>query len=120
MDTARQPLRLDLLPGAPGPEPAPYAAPARRTDLAGLAPAWIGVGTLDLFHDEDVDYAERLAAAGVPVDLVVVDGMWHAADMVVDSPTMAQFRSSMTDALRHGTDSRTDPRGVSAATDVTG
>jgi acetyl esterase/lipase len=33
-----------------------YAAPARATDLRGLPPTWIGVGTHDLFHDEDVDY----------------------------------------------------------------
>ena len=37
-----------------------YAAPARRADLTGLPPAWVGVGELDLFYDEDVDYAERL------------------------------------------------------------
>ena len=42
-----------------------YAAPARREDLSGLAPAWIGVGDLDLFYDESVDYADRLRAAGV-------------------------------------------------------
>ena len=41
-----------------------YAAPARRTDLSGLPPAWIGVGDLDVFYDEDVDYAEKLKAAG--------------------------------------------------------
>ena len=37
----------------------------RSEDLAGLPPAWIGVGTLDLFHDEDLAYAEGLRAAGV-------------------------------------------------------
>jgi hypothetical protein len=40
----------------------PYAAPARRDDLSGLPPTWIGVGTADLFHDECVDYANRLRA----------------------------------------------------------
>jgi acetyl esterase/lipase len=38
----------------------PLAAPARYDDLSGLPPAWIGVGTNDLFHDEDVTYARRL------------------------------------------------------------
>ncbi|WP_219993277.1 alpha/beta hydrolase [Cryobacterium arcticum] len=56
-----------------------YAAPARRTDLSGLPPAWIGVGTLDLFHAEDVDYAERLRQAGTSVDLVVVEGAFHGS-----------------------------------------
>jgi len=38
----------------------PYAAPARRESLSGLPSSWIGVGTFDLFHDEDVSYAKRL------------------------------------------------------------
>ncbi len=57
-----------------------YAAPARRDDLSGLAPAWIGVGELDLYWAEDVAYAEKLRACRVPTDLVVVPGMYHAAD----------------------------------------
>jgi acetyl esterase/lipase len=56
--------------------------PGRRDDLAGLPPAFVGVGTLDLFLDEDIAYAGRLAAAGVPVDLAVVPGAFHAFDGV--------------------------------------
>jgi acetyl esterase/lipase len=58
----------------------PLAAPARSTDLAGLAPAWVGVGTLDLFHDEDVAYAHRLREAGVDCALDVVPGAYHGFD----------------------------------------
>ena len=43
-----------------------YAAPARVDDVAGLPPAWIGVGALDVFRDEDITYASRLLAAGHP------------------------------------------------------
>ena len=50
------------------------AVPARHEDLSGLPPAWIGVGTNDLFHDEDLAYAERLTAAGVPCQVEVVPG----------------------------------------------
>ena len=57
-----------------------YAAPARREDLTGLPPAWVGVGELDLFYEEDVAYAEKLRACGVPCELVTVPGMYHAAD----------------------------------------
>lgn len=53
------------------------AAPARHPDLAGLPPAWIGVGTNDLFHDEDVAYAKRLADAGVDCTLEVIPGAYH-------------------------------------------
>lgn len=66
------------------------AVPARRTDLAGLPPAWIGVGTLDLFHDEDVAYAERLRAAGVPCELEVVEGAFHGFDQIVAKSLVSQ------------------------------
>ncbi len=56
------------------------AVPGRRDDLRGLPPAFIGVGTLDLFLDEDIAYAGRLAANGVAVDLAVVPGAFHAFD----------------------------------------
>lgn len=79
---------------------APYAVPARRADLAGLPPAWIGIGDADLFHAEDVAYAERLRAAGVPCDLDVVPGMYHAADrMAPDAPSMIAFTDRMIAAL---------------------
>jgi acetyl esterase/lipase len=78
-----------------------YAAPARRTSLAGLPPAWIGVGDLDIFYDENVDYAERLKMAGVVCELIVVPGMYHAADGVAqNTPSMKRFHASMVDFLR--------------------
>ncbi|HWI43143.1 MAG TPA: alpha/beta hydrolase [Nocardioides sp.] len=55
----------------------PTAAPARATDLAGLAPAFVGVGDIDAFVDEDVDYAMRLSRAGVPTELHVYPGVIH-------------------------------------------
>ena len=57
------------------------AVPGRRDDLSGLAPAWIGVGTHDLFHDEDLAYAERLRQAGVPCEVEVIPGVFHGFDM---------------------------------------
>lgn len=57
--------------------PPPYAAAARRSDLSGLPPAYIAVGDIELFHDEDVDYATRLRAAAVDVTLDVVPGAPH-------------------------------------------
>jgi acetyl esterase/lipase len=67
-------------PGSP--DVPDHAAPGRRVDFTGLPPAWIGVGTRDLFHAEDVTYAERLRAAGVPVTLDIVDGAFHGFDVV--------------------------------------
>lgn len=78
-----------------------YASPARRSDLSGLAPAWIGVGDLDLFYDEDVAYAQRLQRAGVPCELVTVPGMYHGADGVAGkAPSMQRFRAATVDYLR--------------------
>lgn len=79
----------------------PYAAPARQEDLSGLPPAWIGVGTLDLFHDEDLAYAERLQAAGVPCRTTVVPGAFHGFDTVFPrADVVREFRRTQTEALR--------------------
>ncbi len=70
---------LELEPGSP--VVPPYAVPARRDDLAGLPPAWIGVGDIELFHGEGLAYAERLRAAGVAVELDVVPGAPHGFEV---------------------------------------
>jgi acetyl esterase/lipase len=59
------------------------AVPARSADLSGLPPAWIGVGSNDLFHDEDLAYAQRLQSAGVPCEVEVVPGAFHGFDQFV-------------------------------------
>ncbi|MGW0162303.1 alpha/beta hydrolase [Mycobacterium sp. NPDC003323] len=66
------------------------AVPARREDLQGLPPAWIGVGTLDLFHDEDVAYAVRLQAAGVPCEVAIIEGAFHGFDGVAPKSGVSQ------------------------------
>jgi acetyl esterase/lipase len=76
------------------------AVPARREDLSGLPPAWIGVGALDLFHDEDLAYAERLRAAGVPCQVEVVSGAFHGFDAIVPKAEVSQsFFNSQRAAL---------------------
>ncbi|MCC3273571.1 alpha/beta hydrolase [Arthrobacter zhangbolii] len=59
----------------------PYTAAARVESVAGLPAAFISVGALDLFLEEDIDYARRLIAAGVPTELHVYPGAYHAYDM---------------------------------------
>ncbi|HVQ83458.1 MAG TPA: alpha/beta hydrolase [Mycobacterium sp.] len=77
------------------------AVPARRDDLGGLPPAWIGVGTHDLFHDEDLAYAERLTDAGVPCRVEVVPGAFHGFDLVAPkAPVSRRFFDSQCDSLR--------------------
>ncbi len=73
----------------------------RRTDLAGLPPAWIGVGSLDLFHDEDLAYAERLRAAGVPCETLMVPGAFHGFDSLAPHTRVAaDFFDSQCEMLR--------------------
>lgn len=77
------------------------AVPARNPDLSGLPPAWIGVGTLDLFHDEDLAYAQRLREAGIPVDVEVVDGAFHGFDGLAPKTAVSQgFFDSQVATLR--------------------
>ncbi|WP_369789933.1 alpha/beta hydrolase [Rouxiella sp. WC2420] len=54
-----------------------YAAPSRSTELSGLPPAWLSVGTIDLFFDENMEYARRLARDGVALELNVYPGAFH-------------------------------------------
>ena len=77
------------------------AAPARREDLSGLPPAWIGVGTLDLFYQECLEYGRRLREASVPVHEEIVPGAFHAFDQLVDkAPISVKFFASQCDHLR--------------------
>lgn len=82
------------------PEPA-YAVPARRVDLSGLPPAWVGVGTLDLFHDEDVAYAQQLKDCGVECELCIVPGAFHGFDFIApQAQIVTDFQRSQLDTLK--------------------
>lgn len=91
----------------PGGRNVPVAGvPARNPDLRGLAPAFIGVGTLDLFVDEDIEYARRLVEAAVPVELEVVPGAYHGFDHNPTASAAMRFNLAKLDALRRAFDSR--------------
>lgn len=83
-----------------------YAAPARAEDVSGLPPTFIGVGTPDLFRDEDIGYAHRLMQAGVPTELhVYVDG-FHAFDVFAPQTDTSQrliqeYTGLLRQALHH-------------------
>ena len=62
-------------PGSAG--VSPYAAAARAESLKGLPPVFMATGALDLFTEENLDYAKRLMADGVPVELHVYPGAPH-------------------------------------------
>ncbi|KAI0401041.1 Alpha/Beta hydrolase protein [Xylaria palmicola] len=59
-----------------------YASPARAKDLSGLPDTYIDVGSLDLFVDEDLEFAKQLTTAGVSVELHLFPGVPHGFDQV--------------------------------------
>jgi triacylglycerol lipase len=90
-----------LLGHAPGlPDVSPYAAAARADDLSGLPSSFIAVGALDLFLDEDMDYALRLTRAGVPTELHVYPGAYHGFEMNVKADVVAQAKLTSYRALK--------------------
>lgn len=76
----------------------PTAAPARAADLSNLPSAYIEVGELDIFRDECIEYARRLAADGTSAELHVHPGCPHGFDRV--GPTMDVVTRSRADRIR--------------------
>jgi len=77
------------------------SVPARIENLKGLPRAFIGVGSLDLFVDEDMEYARRLLDAGVPTDLCVIAGAFHGFDGLAPTTAISQrFTAAVDEAVR--------------------
>ncbi len=74
------------------------AAPARAKDLRGVAPAYVEVGELDIFRDESIEYARRIAAAGVSIELHVHPGAPHGFERMASASAVA--RRAMADRIR--------------------
>ncbi|MFF1831072.1 alpha/beta hydrolase [Paenarthrobacter sp. NPDC058040] len=76
----------------------PVTAPARLKEFTGLAPAFIDVGDLDIFRDEDISYAQKLLGAGVPCELHVRAGSLHGFDRL--APNASVSAASWNDRYR--------------------
>lgn len=77
-----------------------YSVPARADDLAGLPPTFIACGALDLFIDENLEFARRLVHAGVPAELHVYPGAYHAFTYVPASEVAQAFQRDRLRGLR--------------------
>lgn len=75
-----------------------YDAPGRATDLAGLPPAFIDCGSMEVFRDENVAYASALWAAGVPTELHVWPGGFHGFDSIAPHTALAHVASDARNA----------------------
>jgi acetyl esterase len=83
-------------------EVSPYAAPARAPDLSGLPPAFVATCQFDPLRDEGIDYAQRLAQAGVPTELVLYPGTFHGSGMVSAAAVTQRMHADAAAALRRG------------------
>ena len=72
-----------------------WFSPALAEDLTGLPPTLLLTGSLDLFFDEDLDYARRLVDAGVPVELHSYPGAIHAFNIVAEAAISQAFTRDM-------------------------
>jgi len=85
-------------PGSKG--VSPYAAAARAEKLEGLPPTYVSVGSLDLFLEEDLEYARRLIRAGVATELHVYPGGYHGFNMWSEAQISKAFDRDQLAALR--------------------
>ncbi len=83
-----------------GTDISPYAAAARAENLEGLPATFINVGAIDLFLEEDMDYARRLMRAGVPTELHVYPGAYHGFRMVADAQVTQAAQRDQLAALK--------------------
>lgn len=82
-----------------------YASASLAADLTNLPPAFVCVGDLDIFLDEDIDYAQRLLQAGVPTELHVYPGAIHGFDMLAPDAAISQrLRKDVNNALQKAFD----------------
>jgi len=80
----------------------PGSVPARVADLSRLPPTFIGVGSIDLFAEEDIAFAGRLVAAAVPTELVVLPGAFHGFQLFAPQASVSrQFTVALEAALAH-------------------
>lgn len=77
-----------------------YAVAAREPDLRGLPSTFLAIGALDLFLDENLNYARRLAHADVPLTLHVYAGAYHSFHRAGDTAINRAFERDALAALQ--------------------
>lgn len=96
-DASRSRKMWPLYLGREGAAPA-YAAPARALDLGRLPPTFVMSCEEDPLRDEDLDFAQRLIAAGVSVELHHYRRTFHAFDVI--GPETAVARRALAEQAR--------------------
>ena len=83
-------------------EPAAPQVPGRLEDYRGLPPCWMFTVSLDLFRDENIEYARNLNKAGVACELVVLPRANHGFGFVAEAPTTVRYREYWRSAIARG------------------
>jgi acetyl esterase/lipase len=76
--------------------------PGRLEDYNGLPPTWMFTASLDLFRDENIDYAQNLMSAGVSCELVVYPGACHAFQRIENSELAKRYQDDFKASLKRG------------------
>ena len=76
--------------------------PARLKDCSGLPPTWMATAALDLFRDENLDYARRLMEAGVRTELISYPAACHGFQMLPGTALGARYAQDHLQALARG------------------
>lgn len=83
-----------------GADVSPYAAPARMTNATAMPPLYLEALELDIFRNEDIEYARRTAAAGVSTELHVHPAVPHAFETIAyDSAVARRMRADRSRVL---------------------
>ncbi len=91
-------------------------SPLYAPDVDGVAPAWIGLAECDPLVDEGLLYADKLRAAGVPVDLEIYRGVTHEfIKMGRAIPEALQAQADAARALRHAFATPSNPPSTPSA-----
>jgi acetyl esterase/lipase len=72
------------------PDVSPYAAPARATDLSGLPPTFLDVGSAETFRDEVVDFASKIWKSGGQAELHVWPGGFHGYELLAPGASISR------------------------------
>ncbi|EOO01962.1 putative arylesterase monooxygenase protein [Phaeoacremonium minimum UCRPA7] len=86
--------------GKPEADISHYASPARAKSVEGLPPTYIDVGGLDLFRDECLEYASRIAAANIDLEFHLYPGIPHGFESAGDIPVVKRARENRVRAVR--------------------
>ena len=76
--------------------------PVRLEDFAGLPPTWMATAALDLFRDENIEYAHKLMQAGVRTELISYPAACHGFPMVPGTHFAARYAKDHLRALARG------------------